>query len=1341
MPRMLRQVLSFAFMLGVLALGSLLSARSAPADPPTPPYLPGEVILKFKSTATQNDMNQVYAELGGTKVKGLGRIKAELRRLGTMSVEDAVTRYRNHPKIEYMEPNYIVEAEEIPNDPMFTQLYGLQNTGQTGGTAGADIHATQAWDVFTGSSSALIGIIDTGIDYNHPDLAANVWTNPGEIPGNSVDDDNNGYVDDVHGYDFINNDGDPFDDNGHGSHVAGTIGAVGDNGVGVVGVNWTVKMMGLKFLSSGGSGSTADAIEAVTYATMMGVRLTSNSWGGGGFSQGLLDAINAANTAGILFVAAAGNSGANTDTSPHYPSAYASPNIISVAATDHNDNLASFSNYGATTVDLAAPGVNILSTFPGNQYGSISGTSMATPHVSGALGLIFGRFPGIGHASAKNLLLTFVDPKASLAGKCVTGGRLNAFLPIADPDSIPPGTIDDLAVGAAGSNWLVLNWQATGDDGETGTASAYVVKVSTAPITEATFDAAITVPNSLDPGTPGTAETLTVPGLDFSTTYYFAVKARDEFGNTGAISNPAYGTTLGAPDIAVAPPSLTETLLTGGSSTQLLTLSNVAEGTLDFTLPVPELLTNPTQPQIYVDLGKDESDPRVGPPVTQGFGGPDGFGYRWVDSDEPTGPIFDWTDISPMGTVALTSGDDSNGGPFQIGFPFSYYGVEYTQFRVCSNGWLSFTSTSTAYNNQALPNTGAPANMIAPFWDDLTLTSTGDVYYHNDGNRLIVQWNAVPHYSAGGPYTFQAVLYPDGTIEYNYLSMTSPNNSASVGLQNATGTDGLQVAFNTGYVHDNLTVRIFAVPQWLTAEPTSGTVYAGGNTTLNVHFQTEGLLGGTYEANVRILSNDPDEPNSIVPVTLTVIGAPDVNLVPQSYDFGPVFIGASPTTIISVQNPGTDVLTVSGVSLDNPAYTVDMTSFTVPPRSARNVTVTFQPSAVAPYPATLTVLCDDPDEPSVTATLSGSGVVPPDFAVTPASLDADLFTGETEMQALHLSNTGGATLEWDIDLEYLASSQVYTLTTPMAPEAEADGGQPGEDSRTTPIQAELADLTGIDILWDRSHGQSTTSLWSTIIADFTSRGATLTSTGTSDVITPALLANYDVIWVSDLSGTWDPPEVSALVNWMAGGGSMLLEGDNTATVPIYNQLLTALGAGIVVSLTDGSAGVSTNIHPHPTTENVTGVYFTANTASIASIASPGGPLVDDDLGVPAVAYSQIGAGRVIVAADEIFQNARMSQANNQLFGNQVMDWLAGSAFLTVSPLSGTVPPGGSLGRERRLQRGRSVRRRVRCQHSHQHQRSAGFARDRAGEPPGDRRPRSHAGSRVPGLRRGVHGIC
>ena len=365
-------------------------ATTVLAAPPSHPHFSDQVIIKFKSNANQNDKDQVLNEMGATKLKGFGRINSALHRIEGLTVEEAIARYGTHPKVEYIEPNYIFEMDEIPNDPRFSELWGMLNTGQTGGTAGADIMATNAWDVFTGSSQVVVGVIDTGVDYLHPDLAANIYSNPGEIPGNGIDDDNNGFVDDTRGWDFINGDNDPMDDNGHGSHVSGTIGGRGNNGIGVAGVNWNVRIMPLKFLSAGGSGSSADAVSCIEYATMMGAKLTSNSWGGGGFSQALYDAIQDAQTAGSLFIAAAGNSSSNTDVSPHYPSSYDLDNIIAVAATDHNDNLASFSSYGATTVDIAAPGVDILSSVPGNAYALLSGTSMATPHVAGAGALLLG---------------------------------------------------------------------------------------------------------------------------------------------------------------------------------------------------------------------------------------------------------------------------------------------------------------------------------------------------------------------------------------------------------------------------------------------------------------------------------------------------------------------------------------------------------------------------------------------------------------------------------------------------------------------------------------------------------------------------------------------------------------------------------------------------------------------------------------------------------------------------------------------------------------------------------------------------------------------------------------
>ena len=372
------------------------------------------------------------ASFGIQVVRGLGLAGQLLIQTQSSDMNMVSQWLASSPYISSYGVDQVVHTEALPNDPSYSQLWGMNNTGQNGGTPDADIDAPEAWDISKGSASIVVAVIDSGVDYTHPDLAANIWTNPGEIAGNGIDDDGNGFVDDIHGYDFANNDADPMDDNDHGTHVSGTIAGVGDNGVGVVGVNWVSSIMALKFLDASGSGTTSDAIRAVNYATMMrtshgvNIRVTNNSWGGGAFDQSLSDAIKAGGDAGILFVAAAGNSGTDNDVIPSYPSGYNLSCIIAVAATDNQDIIANFSQYGATTVDLAAPGVDILSTIPGNSYAAFQGTSMASPHVAGVAALAWSVFPASTVDEMKAAVLGGVDPIPGLNGLMVTGGRLNA---------------------------------------------------------------------------------------------------------------------------------------------------------------------------------------------------------------------------------------------------------------------------------------------------------------------------------------------------------------------------------------------------------------------------------------------------------------------------------------------------------------------------------------------------------------------------------------------------------------------------------------------------------------------------------------------------------------------------------------------------------------------------------------------------------------------------------------------------------------------------------------------------------------------------------------------------
>ena len=387
-------------------------------------------------------MAQLHAASGASVLKQFPAIGGlmTLEAPNGMSAQELLARYRGHALVEYAELDYRVSAVVAPNDPYFSNgtLWGLNNTGQNGGTNDADIDAPEGWNVLNSASNVIVAVTDTGIWHTHEDLATNMWRNPGEIPNNGIDDDGNGFVDDVHGINAITSKGTPGDDHGHGTHVAGTIGAAGNNGKGVVGVAWRVQLMACKFLDSSGSGWNSDAITCIDYARAHGASIISASWGGGSFSQALYDAIARAQQDGILFIAAAGNNSINTDDYPFYPADYELGNIVSVAATTRQDGLAYFSNFGSSSVDLGAPGLEIISTWLGDGgYNTISGTSMATPHVSGVFALMKARFPTENYLQLMNRVFKTVDPIPALAGICRTGGRVNLFRALGSTSSQP----------------------------------------------------------------------------------------------------------------------------------------------------------------------------------------------------------------------------------------------------------------------------------------------------------------------------------------------------------------------------------------------------------------------------------------------------------------------------------------------------------------------------------------------------------------------------------------------------------------------------------------------------------------------------------------------------------------------------------------------------------------------------------------------------------------------------------------------------------------------------------------------------------------------------------------
>jgi len=567
---------------------SKITVQSVLANMDKGKYVQGELIVKFRSGIVTTQSLKTHQTLGASVMRrfsslpNLERIKLP----AGLSVKDAVIKYMSDPSVEYAEPNYIRRITAAPNDNFFGQQWALRNTGLfANGTAGADIKAPEAWDIRTGDSSIVIAVLDTGIDLNHSDLVNNIWINPSEIPTNGIDDDTNGKVDDWRGWDFttcavFNSAGtvcvtpkaesnNPSDNNGHGTHVSGIVGAVGNNGVGTSGVMWNVKIMALKMLNADGDGSIGDEIAAIDYVVMMknrgvNIKAINASFGGSAFANSERDAITRANTAGILFIAAAGNEQTDNDLAPVFPASYSNPifgglaNVISVAATDQNDRRAPFSGFGLASVQVAAPGVYILSTVPitifPTGYDFYSGTSMAAPHVAGLTGLLYSYYTNFTYAQIRATILRYIDVLPTLSGWIQTGGRINAYRALSSlltPTGLAP-VVDS-------SSQITLRWtgNATGEDGykiERKTGSGSFTQITTIP--------RIARPDAIP--MPPVTYTFTNTGLVDGTAYAYQVRAFNTIPADSFYSNAASAVTPLNP-----PTGLTAT----GISTTQITLS------------------------------------------------------------------------------------------------------------------------------------------------------------------------------------------------------------------------------------------------------------------------------------------------------------------------------------------------------------------------------------------------------------------------------------------------------------------------------------------------------------------------------------------------------------------------------------------------------------------------------------------------------------------------------------------------------------------------------------------------------------------------------------------------
>ena len=779
------------------------------------------------------------------------------------------------------------------------------------------INAHLLWDMgITGQGRLVMGH-DTGVHPNHP--ALNHKWRGNHVPANQA------WIDPGGGTTS------PNDCDGHGSHTVGTMVGRSLTTADTIGVAIDAEWIAAKTICS--SPHTSNSITAFQWALNpdgnpatiddMPDVISCSWWDPNATNQCdpsniYATTLTALEVAGIAVTFSAGNSGPGTSTITQPKNMNLNETLIfSVGAIDgaqyiggNNNPIANFSSRGPSVCggtgsllikpEVSAPGVSVRSSGTSTGYNNLSGTSMAAPHVAGAVALLKQVAPNLtGKQILEALYYTAVDLGTPGEDNNYGMGLIDvyaAFLSLGEPDSTAPDPITDLAVTSPTSNSITLTWTVPYDSSMNG-VTGYDIRYSTSPIPDTNaFNNAAQLAFLGTPDTTGASESLLVDGLDFSTQYYFSIRARDMWSNWSDLSNQASGTTWMAPEISVDPISITHTLFPAMTVLDTINVANVttSPSTLDFTV----MLDNNTFPEGLVEAilvpksanveegtsgsNKDNPDEIYGVSI-DGMGGPDLFGYKWIDSDEPNGPVYEWNDIVSTGTEVtnwIATGtfdprDEGYAGPFPLGFNFNFYGNPKTQVYVSSNGVILFnTLSSNIITNATIPSTAVPNEYIAPFWDDLDGRTQGTVHYKQDGNKFVIQFTNWQKYSGTGSLTFQVVLHSNGRIMFYYNNMNATLNSATVGIENATGTDGLQVAYNAAYVTNGLAVKFSADPEWLSNDVLGGTIYNGNSVDVVLTFQSEDYPYGEYTMDVIISSNDPLNSTVTVPVTMNLQAIP-----------------------------------------------------------------------------------------------------------------------------------------------------------------------------------------------------------------------------------------------------------------------------------------------------------------------------------------------------------------------------------------------------------------------------------------------------------------------------------